>query len=117
MNKELRESILNIINHINYAPLSLDELQEKIDCKKEELENELNNLVDEYEIFLSKKKDKYLSSRLVHMYKGTISIKNNSYGFVSNDFYPDVFVPGSYFNNAMNKDYVLYRMDINFGEP
>lgn len=117
MNKELRESILNIINHINYAPLSLDELQEKIDCKREELENELNNLVDEYEIFLSKKKDKYLSSRLAHMYKGTISIKNNSYGFVSNDFYPDVFVPGSYFNNAMNKDYVLYRMDINFGEP
>ena len=116
MNEAIRSEVLSIINDVKYSPLSFNELLDQIDCSEEDLKETLQDLIDNYDIFMNKKGDKYLSSRNVHMYKGTISIKNNSFGFVTNDYYPDIFVPGDSFNQAMNKDYVLYHIDLYTGE-
>ncbi|MBO4667241.1 MAG: ribonuclease R [Bacilli bacterium] len=116
MNEAIRSEVLSIINDVKYSPLSFIELLDQIDCSEEDLKETLQDLIDNYDIFMNKKGDKYLSSRNVHMYKGTISIKNNLFGFVTNDYYPDIFVPGDSFNQAMNKDYVLYHIDLYTGE-
>ena len=74
------------------------------------LKNDLIELVNQYEIFLNKKKDKYLSNRLANKYKGYISIKHSDYGFVTNPYYPDFYVDCEDFNTALDKDYVLYNV-------
>ena len=117
MNEIIRNEVLAIVNSVKYSPLTFDELLEQISSSKEDLEEALKYLLDNYDIFMNKKGDKYLSSRNAHMYKGTISIKNDSFGFVSNDYYPDIYVPSEYFGDAMNKDYVLYYLDLDSGEP
>ena len=110
MNTTLYDNLLSLFNDIKYQPKTFDELLSECACNKEELQKVLDNLIKNFDVFLSKKGDKYLSSRNAHMYKGTITIKNSSFGFVSNDYYPDIFVPGTEFRDAMNKDYVLYSL-------
>lgn len=114
--KELNNYLLKIFNDVNYSPKTFEELKDIADVDSEDLEEALNELIDNYDIFKNKKGDKYLSSRNAHMYKGYISIKNSSFGFVSNDYYPDIYVPFENLNEAMNKDYVLYKVDNNFGD-
>ena len=117
MNTELKENILTLLNDSKYHALTFDELKELTLSSEDNLQKALSELIDNYDVFMTKKKDKYISSRTAHMYKGAISIKNNSFGFVSNDYYPDIFVPGSELNGVMNKDFVLYELIENFGEP
>lgn len=117
MNTLLKDDILSLLEGSKQTAFTFDELKEQTNVSEEELQEALDEMVDNYDIFLSKKKDKYLSSRNAHMYKGTVSIKNSSFGFVSNDYYPDLYVPGSELNGVMNKDYVLYELIENYGEP
>ena len=72
--------------------------------------NIIKELLDNYDIFLNKKKDRILSSRQAKTYKGTFSIKNYDYGFISNPYIPDLFVSRSDSLDAMNQDYCLYKL-------
>ena len=108
--------IMEIISSVNFQPSSLLELKNiltneyQINVDLETLENDLKKLLDDFEIFLNKKKDKYLSNRLANKYKGQISIKHRDYGFVSNPYYPDFYVDCEDFNTSMDKDEVLYSV-------
>ena len=110
MDITLKKELLELFNDVKYQPLTLEEISQKVSSNSENLIEVLDSLLDDNEIFLNKKGDKYLSCRNAHMYKGTMSIKNSSFGFVSNDYYPDIFVSSDAFNSAMNKDYVLYQI-------
>ena len=111
-----KEIILEIVSKIDYQPSTFDDLKEIIVSKynleidDDILKNDLIELVNQYEIFLNKKKDKYLSNRLANKYKGYISIKHSDYGFVTNPYYPDFYVDCEDFNTALDKDYVLYNV-------
>lgn len=112
----IKNAIIEIVSQIDYQAKTLDELKEilinnyKFEFKDDVLIDSLNELLAQYEIFLNKKKDKYLSNRLANKYKGYISIKHNDYGFVSNPYYPDFYVDCEDFNSALDKDYVLYHV-------
>lgn len=112
----IKNAIIEIVSQIDYQAKTLDELKEilinnyKFEFKDDVLIDSLNELLAQYEIFLNKKKDKYLSNRLANKYKGYISIKHNDYGFVSNPYYPDFYVDSEDFNSALDKDYVLYHV-------
>ena len=111
-----KEIILEIVSDIGYQPSTFNDLKDliikeyQLEVDNEILSNDLKDLVDQYEIFLNKKKDKYLSNRLANKYKGYISIKHSDYGFVSNPYYPDFYVDCEDFNTALDKDYVLYNV-------
>ena len=111
-----KEIILEIVSKIDYQPSTFDDLKEIIEndyhneVDDDILKNNLIELVNQYEIFLNKKKDKYLSNRLANKYKGYISIKHSDYGFVTNPYYPDFYVDCEDFNTALDKDYVLYNV-------
>ena len=116
MNTEIREKILEVLEDSKNA-LTLDEIKNQTGADIEVLQEEIKELLDSYDVFLTKKGDKYLSGRHAHMYKGIVSVKQSAFGFVSNDYYPDIYVPGSELNGVMNKDYVLYQLVENYGEP
>ena len=111
-----KEIIKEIVSSVGYQPSSFLEIKDiiinkyEVDVDDEILKNDLLDLVNEYDIFLNKKKDKYLSNRLANKYKGYISIRHQDYGFVSNPYYPDFYVDCEDFNTALDKDFVLYQV-------
>lgn len=106
----LKEMILDIVDKVGYNPMTFVELQEATNSIEEDLLKATNELMESFDLFISKKKDKYLSKRLANVYKGTITIKNDFFGFVTNEFYPDFYISSEEFNGAMNKDYILYKV-------
>lgn len=114
---DYKDIIKEVISNIDYQAMTYNELKQKIEndynITLDDLifQKDLEDLLNDYEIFLNNKKDKYLSFRLANKYKGTISIKNNRFGFVDNIYYPDFYVNSSDFNTALDKDYVLYRIN------
>ena len=54
-NIEIRNEILNLINDINYNPLTIDEIAKELGYK--DIQSVIDDLVNESLIFYSKKKD------------------------------------------------------------
>lgn len=116
---DLYNKILDIISNIKYEPKTLEEFEvilnnsdDSNDFKYEldDIKNELDKLVAEYKLFINKK-NKYLNNHNANKYVGKISIKNGHYGFVSNPYYEDFYVDSYYFEEAMDKDLVLYTVE------
>ncbi|NLD26958.1 MAG: ribonuclease R [Acholeplasmataceae bacterium] len=109
----MKEKLLEIFNSKNYQPKNFQELSELLYLEPEqisELEKVLNQLLDEYEILLSRKK-RYILPRDVHIHKGYISIKNPDFGFITcPDFPRDFYVSKTEMNGAMDKDYVVFSI-------
>ena len=110
-NMDLYNKINDYISSIKYEPLVFDEFKEKFsDYSEDELIEVLEKLVKEYKLFINKK-NKYLNNYSANKYVGRISIKNGHYGFVSNPYYDDFYVDSYYFEDAMDKDTVLYTIE------
>ena len=108
---DLYNKINDYISSIKYEPLVFDEFKEKFsDYSEDELIEVLEKLVKEYKLFINKK-NKYLNNYSANKYVGRISIKNGHYGFVSNPYYDDFYVDSYYFEDAMDKDTVLYTIE------
>lgn len=110
----MKEKLLEIFQQKDYQPKNYQELSEILNLRedeKEELRKVLNELLDDYEIFLSRK-NRYILPKDAHIYKGSISIKNPDYGFITSpDFPKDFYVPKAAMNGAMDKDYVVFSID------
>ena len=108
----MKEKLLDIFSEPTYQPKTFEELfniLELDESEKEDLQKALDELIASYDIFLSRKKDKYVLPKDVQIFKGTISIKNPDYGFIiSKDFEQDLYVPKHGLNNALDKDLVLF---------
>ncbi len=113
-NQEIKNSILDVVNSISYEPLTISELKDKVDSDgliDNNTFNEcINELIKEFDIFYNNKKTRIIQSRKANKYKGIISIKNDKFGFIKNDFYDDFFVPSYLFNGALDKDLCLYEV-------
>jgi len=110
----MKDYILEYINSSEYIPSTYEELYNELQIEeneKEEFDNCLNELLESYQLFLNKKKDRYLSQRLANMYVGKISIRNDfSYGFIQSNFSVDLYVPKGFLCGAFNGDEVLFSL-------
>ena len=111
----MEKIILDYINKINYQPMEIDELYEcfrNYEFEKEEFIDIINLLIDNYDIFWNKKKDRIISARQANLYKGTISVKNDFlFGFIKSSLPFDVYVPKGMLFGAFNGDEVLFSLD------
>lgn len=108
----MKEKLLEIFNSPDYQPKNFEELFAFLgleESEKDALEKALSELLDEYEILLSRKK-RYILPRTVNIFKGQISIKNPDFGFITSpDFDRDFYVAKSDFGGAMDRDYVVFQ--------
>lgn len=117
---DLKNEILEIINKPNYNPLTIEDFSKILkNDNKEDLINSLNELVASSNLFLNKKKDRYLNRDNLGYHVGKISIRNPHFGFISsNDFHYDFYVEKNNFNDAFDNDEVLFmvtKSDRNYG--
>lgn len=109
----MKEKLLDIFNSKNYQPKTFEEITEILELSTpeeyEKLRNELDFLLDDYQIFLNKKKTRYILPKDANIYKGRIEIAKQGYGFIISDYYDkDLFVAISNLESATNKDEVLF---------
>ncbi len=109
----MKENLLAIFHSPNYQPMTFAQLSQELNLEEDqepELKRLLIKLLDDYEIFLSRKKDRYLRPKDVNTYKGIMSIRSAEFGFVSSDeFENDLYVPKQSFHGAIDKDEVLFQ--------
>ncbi len=109
----MKEKLLEIFHSPNYQPMTFAQLSQELSLEEDqepELKRLLIELLDDYEIFLSRKKDRYLRPKDVNTYKGIMSIRSVEFGFVSSDeFENDLYVPKQSFHGAIDKDEVLFQ--------
>jgi len=109
---DMKERLLEIFYAPDYQPKNFEELFEFLgldESEKDDLEKALSELLDEYEILLSRKK-RYILPRAVNIYKGQISIKNPDFGFITApDFERDFYVAKRDLNGAMDRDLVVFQ--------
>ena len=108
-NIEIRNEILNLINDINYNPLTIDEIAKELGY--EDIQLVIDDLVNESLIFYNKKKDKILNGRQANRYIGKLIVRNDDYGFITNDYQDDIFVSYYDMQDAMNGDICLYKIE------
>lgn len=108
----MKKRLLEIFNSHDYQPKNFEELFAFMgleDSERDDLEKALSELLDEYEVLLSRKK-RYILPRTVNIYKGQISIKNPDFGFITSpDFERDFYVSKFGFNGAMDRDHVVFQ--------
>lgn len=112
----MKNEILEIINEDNYQPLTFEDFFTLLELSTleegETLKKTLNELLNESLLFLNKKKTRYILPKELGYYKGKILIKNPNFGFiVSDDFKFDLYVSKFNFNEAMDKDEVLFKVN------
>lgn len=109
----MKERLKEYFANENYQPQNFDEIAESLgieESQKEELKKALDELIDEYEIFLSRK-SRYILPKDAKIYKGVISIKNPDYGFITSpDFPEDLYVHKNGMNGALDKDLVAFSI-------
>ena len=110
----MKKLIIDYIRKANYQPSTKEELIEALEIDENEIldfESALEKLVLEYEIFLNKKKDRYLSPRIANMYKGIINVKQGfSFGFIKSFLPFELYVPRGSLCGAFNGDEVLFSL-------
>ena len=112
----MKNELLTIINSKEYQPLTFEEFFTKLELSTLEegeiLKNTLNELLESGIVFLNKKKTRYILPKDLGYYRGRILIKNPNFGFiVSEDFKLDLYVSKYNFNEAMDRDEVLFKVN------
>jgi len=112
----VKNELLTIINSKEYQPLTFEEFFTKLELSTLEegeiLKNTLNELLESGVVFLNKKKTRYILPKDLGYYRGRILIKNPNFGFiVSEDFKLDLYVSKYNFNEAMDRDEVLFKVN------
>ncbi len=110
----IKEKILELLSEEYNKFLSIDDIISLIDdANLDDINNALNELVDEYKIYLSKKK-KYGLLKSFNYYIGKIILKKQGYGFFkSDDLEEDAFIPASSLDNALDNDTCLCYVEPN----
>lgn len=111
----MKDIILEYINSVNYQPSTFEDLALALEVEVgdyEKLSKELEELINNYEVFLNKKKDRFLSPRQANLYKGIINVRQDfSFGFVKSDLPYDVHISKGFLCGAFNGDEVLFSLD------
>ena len=111
----MKESILEYVNRANYQPSTFEDLAQALEIGENDYElfsRTLEELVNSHDLFINKKKDRFLSCRQANLYKGIINVRQDfSYGFIRSDLPYDLYVSKGFLNNAFNGDEVLFSLD------
>lgn len=113
--KELREQILNIMQESSYAPLTAEELLEKLagqEFSANKFWQELMALEENGDIIKTRFATYGLPERM-GLVVGRFQLTSKGFGFVIPDNKgekPDVFIPPHALNGAMNNDRVMARV-------
>ncbi|HOH18412.1 MAG TPA: RNB domain-containing ribonuclease, partial [Bacilli bacterium] len=109
----MKELLEKLFTKENYQPLTVGEIFEELKLSPddwEELHLTLAQMVENHDLFLSKKKDRFLIPQQVGIFKGTISIKHEDFGFIISEGLDDVYVSHFNFGNAIDRDEVLFQI-------
>ena len=109
---EVKKEILFLVNNINYTPLTIEEIEKEIGFV--DIEEEIKELEESFEVFYSKKHDKILSFRQANRYKGKLMTKYDDYGFITNDYEDDIYVSSYDMLDAINGDICLYKIEMDY---
>jgi len=116
----MKERLKEYFSSENYQPQNFEEIAQSLgieEYQKEELKKALDELIDEYEIFLSRKQ-RYILPKDAKIFKGVISIKNPDYGFITSPDFPlDLYVHRNGMNGALDKDLVAFSLIDYYGQP
>ena len=106
----MKERIIKIMEEKSYIPRTLSELAEILNVSELDLEKELQILVDEYVVRVTKKK-KYDLLKKFNLHIGTIDIKEKGFGFIkSDDFAEEFYVSKDFIGDSMDRDKVLFSI-------
>lgn len=110
----MKELLKTLFADERYQPMTAVEICEKLNIPMRdfaELTMTLTQMVNDYDLFLSKKKDRYLVPSQVGVFKGTISVRNEEFGFIiCDDLEADVYVSRHAFLGAIDRDEVLFQI-------
>ena len=106
----MRENVLNVLDNL-YDAKDLIAINDLLNLKTpqelKELENTLNELIDEYLVFKTKK-DKYiLLKNCPYLKIGKYSSNKKNFGFVILDKEDDIYVRDEFSKGAIDGDIVL----------
>ncbi len=109
----MKEEILKVLNNV-YEAKTLIEINDLLNLTTveefKELTNNINELVDSYDIYKTKK-DKYLLMKNCPNLKiGKIDINKKGFGFLILDKEDDLYISEDNLNNAINNDIVLVEV-------
>lgn len=111
----MRDIILEYINSFNYQPSTFEDIAKALEINESEYEQFsliLEELINDNELFLNKRKDRFLSPRQANLYKGVINVRQDfSFGFVKSDLPYDVHISKGFLCGAFNGDEVLFSLD------
>ncbi len=111
----MKDKILEYINSLNYQPSTFEELVVALEIEEADYESfsrVLEELIDSYDLFINKKKDRFLSSKQTNLYKGIINVRQDfSYGFIKSVLPYDLYVAKGFLCGAFNGDEVLFSLN------
>ena len=112
----MKQEILNKLENIHEAK-TLIEINDLLGLKTadelRELQETLNELVEEYLVFYTKKEKYILLKNCPSLKIGPISINKKGFGFVILPNEEDIYVDASNLNNAIHGDIVLCEVTKN----
>lgn len=115
----MKERIINALKNIHEAK-TLIEINDILELKSAEelkdLQDSLNELIDEYIIFYTKKEKYILLKNCPSLKIGRLSINKKGFGFVILSGEDDLYVDKSNINNAIDDDIVLCEIISSFGK-
>lgn len=109
----MQEEILKILNNI-YEAKTLMEINDLLNLhtvlEYQELQNNIEQLINSYQVFKTKK-DKYiLLKNCPNLKIGKLSINKKGFGFLILDKEDDIYISSENLNNAINDDIVLVEV-------
>ncbi|HIS18972.1 MAG TPA: ribonuclease R [Candidatus Coprovivens excrementavium] len=109
----MREKVLNLLKNIHEAKEVIeinDLLGLKTSDELRELQETLNQLVEEYIVFYTKKGKYILLDNCPGLKIGRLSVNKKGFGFVILDKEDDIYVDARNMNNAIHDDVVLVEV-------
>lgn len=113
-----KEKVEGFINSPDYRPMAFKDIVSFLNVPGSEtgnLKRILDEMLAEGAVLLTKR-EKYQSAASMGLVSGVFSCTRKGYGFVHQEYTPDIFIPPDNVNTAMSGDLVLCRI-VEEGEP
>lgn len=116
MVKDMKERILNLMNNIHEAKelIEINDLLGLVTTAEyKELQDVMNELVEEYTVFLTKKGKYILLKNCPGLKVGKLSVNKKGFGFLCLDMEDDIYIDAKNMNGAIHDDVVLVEVFVN----
>lgn len=109
----IRETLISFMNEQAYKPMSMQELARIFDIKKADMKDFQNTIksMEQYGEIIRTRTDHFGVPEKMGLVTGKLQGHQKGYGFViPEEEGPDIFIPSSFINGAMNGDKVIAKV-------